>query len=124
MSNVESQCALRYLSTFDFQHSTLNNMILPIYLYGQPVLRKPTEDITPDSLDLQQLLSDMWETLAVAEGCGLAAPQIGKAIRLFIVDGTELAVLGADGAANAAILVDLGHLTGLESLDGAGGANL
>ena len=66
-------------------------MILPIYLYGQPVLRKPTEDITPESLDLKQLLSDMWETLAVAEGCGLAAPQIGKAIRLFIVDGTELA---------------------------------
>ena len=66
-------------------------MILPIYLYGQPVLRKPTEDITPESLDLQQLLTDMWETLEVAEGCGLAAPQIGKAIRLFIVDGTELA---------------------------------
>ena len=66
-------------------------MILPIYLYGQPVLRKSTEDITPESLDLNQLLADMWETLAVAEGCGLAAPQIGKAIRLFIVDGTELA---------------------------------
>ena len=44
-------------------------MILPIYLYGQPVLRKPTEDITPESLDLKQLLTDMWETLAVAEGC-------------------------------------------------------
>ena len=40
---------------------------------------------------MKQLLADMWETLAVAEGCGLAAPQIGKAIRLFIVDGTELA---------------------------------
>ena len=66
-------------------------MILPIYLYGQPVLRKPTEDITPESLDVKQLLSDMWETLEVAEGCGLAAPQIGKSIRLFIVDGTELA---------------------------------
>ena len=55
------------------------------------MLRKPTEDITPESLDLKQLLEDMWDTLAVAEGCGLAAPQIGKAIRLFIVDGTELA---------------------------------
>ena len=43
-------------------------MTLPIYLYGQPVLRKATEDITPESLDLNQLLSDMWETLAVAEG--------------------------------------------------------
>ena len=66
-------------------------MILPIYLYGQPVLRKPTENITAESLDLPQLLSDMWETLQVAEGCGLAAPQVGKSIRLFIVDGTELA---------------------------------
>jgi peptide deformylase len=66
-------------------------MILPIYLYGQPVLRKPTEDITPDSLDLQQLLSDMWETLAVAEGCGLAAPQIGLSIRLFVIDLNVLA---------------------------------
>ena len=64
-------------------------MILPIYLYGQPVLLKPTEDVTPELLT-PELLADMWETLAVAEGCGLAAPQIGKAIRLFIVDGTEL----------------------------------
>jgi peptide deformylase len=78
-------------ATYVLQLLSLNKMILPIYLYGQPVLRKPTEDITLDSLDLNQLLADMWETLAVAEGCGLAAPQIGKAIRLFIVDGTELA---------------------------------
>ena len=49
----------------------------------------PNPGIKPSFL--VQLLSDMWETLAVAEGCGLAAPQIGKAIRLFIVDGTELA---------------------------------
>lgn len=66
-------------------------MILPIYLYGQPVLRKPTEEIEEGELDLKQLVSDMQETLQVAEGCGLAAPQIGRSIRLFIVDGTELA---------------------------------
>ncbi len=66
-------------------------MILPIYLYGQPALRKETEDITPDYPELKQLIADMWETLAQAEGCGLAAPQIGRSIRLFIVDGTELA---------------------------------
>ena len=40
-------------------------MTLPIYLYGQPVLRKPTEDITPESLDLKQLLADMWDTLEI-----------------------------------------------------------
>lgn len=65
-------------------------MILPIYLYGQPVLRKETEEIAPGDLDLKTLVSDMFETLTQAEGCGLAAPQIGKAIRLFVVDGTEL----------------------------------
>ena len=66
-------------------------MILPIYLYGQPVLRKPTEDIAEGEIDLKQLVADMQETLAAAEGCGLAAPQIGKSIRLFIVDGSDIA---------------------------------
>ena len=65
-------------------------MILPIYLYGQPVLRKPTEEIEPGEIDVKQLVADMQETLTAAEGCGLAAPQVGKSIRLFIVDGTEL----------------------------------
>ena len=65
-------------------------MILPIYLYGQPVLRKPTEEIEPGEIDVKQLVANMQETLTAAEGCGLAAPQVGKSIRLFIVDGTEL----------------------------------
>ena len=65
-------------------------MILPIYLYGQPVLRKQTEEVTPESADIKQLVADMQETLTAAEGCGLAAPQIGKSLRMFIVDGTEL----------------------------------
>ena len=46
-------------------------MILPIYIYGQPVLRKVAEDITPDYPDLKQLIADMWETLAESEGIGL-----------------------------------------------------
>lgn len=61
-------------------------MILPIFIYGQPVLRKVAEDITPDYPDLKQLITDMWETLAESEGIGLAAPQIGKAIRLSVID--------------------------------------
>ena len=64
-------------------------MILPIYLYGQPVLRKPTEEIEPNP-ELSQFIADMYDTLAQAEGVGLAAPQVGKAWRLFIVDGTDL----------------------------------
>ena len=65
-------------------------MILPIYLYGQPVLRKQAEEIqqTPE---LKQFIADMYETLTQAEGCGLAAPQVGKPWRLFVVDGSELA---------------------------------
>ena len=65
-------------------------MILPIYLYGQPALRKPTEEVKPGTIDVRQLAADMQETLTAAEGCGLAAPQVGKSIRLFVVDGSEL----------------------------------
>ena len=61
-------------------------MILPIYIYGQPVLRKVAEDIPTDYPDLDQLLQNMRETLAESEGIGLAAPQIGKPIRVVIVD--------------------------------------
>ncbi len=65
-------------------------MVLPIYLYGQPALRRETEEISKDYPELKQLIADMFETLTQADGCGLAAPQIGKSIRLFVVDGTEL----------------------------------
>lgn len=61
-------------------------MILPIYLYGQSVLRKVAEDITPDYPELKKLIDDMFETMHSAEGIGLAAPQIGLAIRLVVVD--------------------------------------
>ena len=66
-------------------------MILPIYLYGQPVLRKEAEDVPRDYPELKPLIDNMFETLLQAEGCGLAAPQVGLGLRLFIVDGTELA---------------------------------
>jgi len=61
-------------------------MILPIYIYGQPVLRKVAADITPDYPDLKQFVADMFDTLASSEGIGLAAPQIGKSIRLVVID--------------------------------------
>ena len=61
-------------------------MILPIYTYGQPVLRKVAENITPDYPELQTLIQNMWETLANSEGIGLAAPQIGRSIRLVLID--------------------------------------
>ena len=61
-------------------------MILPIYIYGQPVLRKVAEDIPQDYPGLEQLIADMWETLAESDGIVLAAPQIGKAIRVVVID--------------------------------------
>ena len=61
-------------------------MILPIYTYGQPVLRKESIDIPKDYEGLDQLVNDMFETLTASEGIGLAAPQIGKNIRVVIID--------------------------------------
>jgi peptide deformylase len=63
-------------------------MIYPIVAYGDPVLRKKATDIPQDFPDLNQLIDDMFETMYGASGIGLAAPQIGKPIRLFIVDAT------------------------------------
>jgi peptide deformylase len=64
-------------------------MIYPIVMYGDPVLRQRAKDIKPET-DIKQLVEDMYETLHEANGIGLAAPQIGKSLRLFIVDGTAL----------------------------------
>ncbi len=61
-------------------------MIYPIYLYGHPVLRKETKALTPDYPNLKELVDDMFTTLDKVGGIGLAAPQIGLSIRLFIVD--------------------------------------
>lgn len=61
-------------------------MKLPIVAYGDPVLKKVCVDIEESYPDLQQLISNMWDTMYNANGVGLAAPQIGLAIRLFIVD--------------------------------------
>ena len=66
-------------------------MILPIYIYGQPVLRKEATDITADYPELKALIANMWETLAESEGIGLAAPQIGLPIRLSVIDLRPLA---------------------------------
>lgn len=65
-------------------------MILPIYAYGSPVLRKKGENITPQYPQLKELLDNMYETMYNSHGIGLAAPQIGLPIRLFIVDGSPI----------------------------------
>lgn len=66
-------------------------MILPVYLYGQPVLRKVAEEISPDYKGLTELIDNMYETMYKSEGIGLAAPQIGLSIRLIVIDTDVMA---------------------------------
>lgn len=65
-------------------------MILPIFGYGQPVLKKQAADITSDYPELGALVDNMWETMYHAQGVGLAAPQVGLSIRLFVVDTIQI----------------------------------
>lgn len=66
-------------------------MILPVVVYGHPVLRKVAEEIDQDYDNLPKFIDDMWETMYHADGVGLAAPQVGVPIRLFVIDGKDLA---------------------------------
>jgi len=66
-------------------------MILPIVAYGHPVLRKKAADITPDEPDIEKFIADLWETMYATDGIGLAAPQVNRSIRIFVIDGEVLA---------------------------------
>ncbi len=91
-------------------------MILPIYAYGQPVLKKKAQPITTDYEGLSELITNMWETMESAQGVGLAAPQIGLGIRLFVIDSTPMMKEGQEGQGlrqvfiNAEILEELGEI--------------
>lgn len=65
-------------------------MIYPIVVYGHPVLRKRARDIRKDEEGLQDFIDSMWETMYVSDGLGLAAPQVGKSVRLFVIDADSL----------------------------------
>jgi peptide deformylase len=65
-------------------------MILPIVAYGHPVLRKVAQDIEADYPFLEKLIQDMWETMYASNGVGLAAPQVNKDVRVFIVDSKQI----------------------------------
>jgi peptide deformylase len=65
-------------------------------MYGDPVLRKKAKDIVKGEMDVKAFAEDMFETMAAAHGIGLAAPQIGKSIRFFVVDGTVLEETGEE----------------------------
>lgn len=65
-------------------------MILPVVVYGHPILRKETDEIDEDYEGLKELIENMWQTMYHTDGIGLAAPQIGKAIRLFVIDADPM----------------------------------
>src|SRR5688572_5892297 len=65
-------------------------MILPIVAYGSPVLRAVSQDVSPDYPELSKFMSDMWETMYNSNGVGLAAPQVNKPIRIFVMDSEQI----------------------------------
>ncbi len=66
-------------------------MILPVVAYGDPVLKKIAKEVTVEYPDFDKFISDMWETMYNAQGVGLAAPQVGRSIRVFLVDASPFA---------------------------------
>jgi len=95
-------------------------MILPIYAYGQPVLKKLASAIEQDYPGLEELIENMWETMYHAQGVGLAAPQIGRSIRLFLVDTEQVMKEGEEEGGikqvfiNAAMLEEEGDMWAYE----------
>lgn len=89
-------------------------MKLPVYLYGHPVLRRQCDDVAPGHPDLKQLVADMFETMYASEGVGLAAPQIGRNIRLVVIDADPVKDAEPDCAGRRLTLIN----PEIEVLDG------
>jgi peptide deformylase len=66
-------------------------MILPVILYGDPVLKKRAQEVAPDHPNLREIIKNMWQTMYNAQGIGIAAPQVGLSLRIFVVDTEQLA---------------------------------
>jgi len=81
-------------------------MKLSVYAYGQPVLKKMGQPITVDYPNLEKLIADMWETMYHAKGVGLAAPQIGRAIRLFVVDTVQMMEKGQESEGISKVFIN------------------
>jgi len=79
-----------------FCEKEFKKMVLPIVAYGSPILKKEAEEIDENYPNLKELIADMFETMYDANGVGLAAPQIDRSIRLFVVDATPFTEVGED----------------------------
>ncbi len=94
-------------------------MIYPIYLYGSAILRQPSENVALDEPGLKQFVADLYETMYAADGVGLAAPQVGKSLRLFVVDASSFAEgeeMHLDGFKKVFINPDIYERTGEDVL--------
>lgn len=91
-------------------------MILPIVAYGDPILKKEGVEIDKDYPNLKQLIADMFETMNNAHGVGLAAPQIGLGIRLFIIDTTPFTERGEEEDEDPLPVVEMKQLAGLKKV--------
>ena len=91
-------------------------MIYPIVAYGDPVLKKVAEDISEDYTDLKQLIASMFETMYDASGVGLAAPQIGLPIRLFVVDASPFGEIEEDEEYTEEELAEMKELSTLKKV--------
>lgn len=85
-------------------------MIYPVYVYGNAVLRQVAKDIDKDYPELDKFIADMFETMYNADGLGLAAPQVGKSIRLIVIDGEPLAKEHPEMAGFKKVLINA-HVT-------------
>lgn len=83
-------CLRRTNFAFYFYHLKKSILIYPIVAYGNPVLRKVAAPVSKDFPELGKLIEDMWETMYASNGVGLAAPQIDKSIRLFVIDTAQM----------------------------------
>lgn len=96
LSEESVDCRLRGIFASRITIKPLSNqtidlkVILPIVAYGHAVLRKTATDISPDHAGLSKLIEDMWETMYASSGVGLAAPQVNRPIRLFIIDTVQI----------------------------------
>ena len=81
-------------------------MIYPIYIYGSSVLRDESLELTKDFPELEKLAADMFETMYASDGVGLAAPQIGKSLRMFVVDASPMADMDSSAAGFKRVMIN------------------
>ena len=92
-------------------------MFLPIVVYGHPILRKISEDITPEYPELDKFIRDLFQTMDEADGVGLAAPQVGRNIRIFVVDANAFEVKVSEKPLSMRISSNVGEMKSAATKD-------